>query len=121
MAKYPTGFLVEGTQHVTFIENPDLNKDNDRAWYNHHTRHPQYQGWLNSATWCFNLYFMQEQELVQALERLRRTSDRKINYKRAQRLFNQSQYNGSMHRVDDWCEGSVSYMEIVDNYLSDHP
>lgn len=106
-----------GTKSVTFIDF-EMYKSSPPN-YKFATRFPQYKGWRNSATWCFNLYFMGEKELIADLECLRR-KDRTINYNRAQKLFNDAQY-GRMHRVDSWCQGAVDYKEIVDAYLADHP
>lgn len=71
-----------------------------------------YQGWSNSATWCFNLYFLQERSNYQALLRLIR-KDGTINQTRAIRLFNQA---GTRLQVDEWCEGNINIPEILENF-----
>ncbi len=111
--------ILEDTRTVTFVDRDLLKLEHggvDKDFVKQHTRFPRYQGWFNSATWSFNLYFFQESENHRKLEALRHPTTRKISYHRAQRLFSRSQYDGSMYRVDDWCEGSVDYKEIVDNY-----
>jgi hypothetical protein len=78
----------------------------------------RYQGWLNSATYTFNLYFMQEENLQNRLRRLRR-QDGKINYDKATKLFHEAQCLRLMEQIDDDCEGPVDVKEIVDNFLDD--
>lgn len=71
-----------------------------------------YQGWSNSATWCFNLYFMQECEYYEALKDLIR-KDGTINEDRAIKLFNQSNIRID---IDDWCEGYINVPEILKEF-----
>ncbi len=73
-----------------------------------------HQGWVNSATWCFNLYFMQEPKLCEALRRLIR-KDGTINLDRAIKLFSRR----SGIRIDKECEGKVFVPEIIDTFLKE--
>ncbi len=70
----------------------------------------EYQGWSNSATCMFNLYFLQEQPNYKALLGLIR-KDGTINKNRAIRLFNQA------HIVlEDWCEGFINVPEMLEHF-----
>ena len=73
----------------------------------------EYQGWSNSATCIFNLYFLQEQPNYIALCNLIR-KDGTINRDRAIKLF-----NWSCVQVDDWCEGYVNVNEILEYFESE--
>jgi hypothetical protein len=77
------------------------------------------QGWSNSATWCFNLYFMQERKLIDELIHLIR-KDNTINYSRAATLFNRFQINNQMEQIDDDSEGCVNVVEIIDTFLEEY-
>ena len=68
----------------------------------------EYQGWSNSATCIFNLYFFQEQPNYRGMLALIR-KDGTINENRAIRLFNQAHI-----QIDDWCEGYINVAEILD-------
>jgi len=70
-----------------------------------------YEGWVNSATHTFNLYFMQEPKCIEAIRQLIR-KDGTINHERALRLF---RWTGLP--IDRDCEGLVFVPEIVENYL----
>lgn len=71
---------------------------------------PEYQGWSNSATWSFNLLFLQERVNYESLKNLIR-KDGTINKGRAVRLFNQAHI-----QVEDWCEGYVNVAEILGEF-----
>lgn len=73
----------------------------------------EYQGWTNSITCIFNLYFLQEQPNYMALCNLIR-KDGTINRDRAIKLFNQA-----CIKVDDWCEGYVNMNEILEHFESE--
>ncbi len=70
-----------------------------------------HEGWVNAATWCFDLYFMQERKLQDALRALIRR-DGTINMSRAQKLF---YWSGI--RIDKECEGIVLVGEVVAHFL----
>lgn len=72
----------------------------------------EYQDWRNSATWCFNLYFMQERHLQDQLAALRR-KDGKIHLRKAERLFKHSRIE-----IDEWCEGVVDVEEILRHFMA---
>ncbi len=72
----------------------------------------QYQGWSNSATWCFNLLFLQEQANYNALKNLIR-KDGTINPDRAIRLFNHA---GIRLQISEWCEGNINVPEILEEF-----
>jgi len=72
----------------------------------------EYQGWTNSITCIFNLYFLQEQPNYKALNNLIR-KDGTINRDRAIKLFNRAYI-----KVDDWCEGYVNVNEILEYFES---
>lgn len=74
---------------------------------------PEYQGWTNSATCIFNLYFLQEQANYKALIALIR-KDGTINENRAIRLFNQA-----LIQIDDWCEGYINVHEMLRHFESE--
>lgn len=74
----------------------------------------EYQGWTNSITCIFNLYFLQEQPNYRALKELIR-KDGTINPDRAIKLFNRA-----CIEVDDWCEGYVNVAEILEHFESEH-
>jgi hypothetical protein len=78
----------------------------------------KYQGWCNTATWEFNLYFLQEEQLIQRLLNLR-ISTGKINYNRAAKLFHEAQCRNLMEQLSDDAEGSVNVTEIVDAFLAE--
>ena len=69
------------------------------------------QGWVNSATWCFALYFGQEQKLLDAFNALVR-KDGTVHYRRAEKLFNRSGI-----RIDRDCEGNVYVLEVIESLL----
>jgi len=71
-----------------------------------------HEGWVNSATWCFDIHFMQEPNLVDAMRELIR-KDGQINLVRAQRLFVQSGIP-----ITSDCVGNVWIAEIVDHFLT---
>lgn len=71
-----------------------------------------YQGWSNSATWCFNLYFLQECKNYEALKALIR-KDGTINENRAIKLFNRSNI---CSQIDNWCEGDINVPEILNEF-----
>ena len=73
----------------------------------------EYQGWSNSATCIFNLYFFQEQPNYKAMLNLIR-KDGTINPNRAIKLF-----NWAYIQVDDWCEGYVNVHEILEHFESE--
>jgi hypothetical protein len=78
-----------------------------------------HEGWSNSATWCFNLYLLQERSHYEALLALRR-KDGKINYDRAFLLMRSAAYcTRNPILIDNWCEGMVIVSEIVDAFLSE--
>jgi len=74
-----------------------------------------YQGWVNAATWCFNLYFFQESKLIEALRNLVR-KDGTINPGRALKLFSWT----SGIRIDKDCEGNVYTPEIIEFFLKQY-
>ena len=71
----------------------------------------EYQGWSNSTTWCYNLYFFQERVNYEAMTNLIR-KDGTINIDRAQKLM----WRAGVE-IDYWCEGAVNVNEIVENFL----
>lgn len=71
-----------------------------------------YQGWSNSATWCFNLYFLQERKNYNDLLRLIR-KDGTINQTRAVKLFS---WSGIRDKIDEWCEGNINVPEILEEF-----
>ena len=73
----------------------------------------EYQGWSNSATCMFNLYFLQEQPNYKALISLIR-KDRTINVNRAIKLF-----NWACIKIDDWCDGYINVNEILEHFESE--
>ena len=73
----------------------------------------EYQGWTNSATCIFNLYFLQEQPNYIALKDLIR-KDGTINHDRAIKLF-----NWACIEIDDWCEGYINVAEILEHFESE--
>jgi len=78
------------------------------------------QGWNNPATWCFNLYFTQEEKLVNTLLSLI-GEDGNINYHAAVRLFDNAQrgqFGYHMEQIDADNDGLVDVEEIVNNFLS---
>lgn len=72
-----------------------------------------YEDWVNSATYTFNLHFMQEPKCIAALRDLIRR-DGTINFVRAQKLF---LWTGIPVTHD--CEGLVYVREIVDMFLAE--
>jgi len=87
----------------------------DARYFNQQNqRFKEYQGWSNSATCIFNLYFLQEQPNYKALKNLIR-KDGTINAYRAIRLFNQAHI-----KIDDWCEGYINVNEILKHFESEH-
>ena len=82
----------------------------------------EYEGWSNSATWCFNLYFFQEKKNVDDFSKLvQKIADDKefISLPRARSLFDYAQRHGKMEQIDDDCEGFVNVKEIVDFWLAE--
>ncbi len=71
-----------------------------------------YQGWSNSSTWCFHQYFFQEGRLVDAWDALKKSG---LDPQRVVRLFDNAQREGRMEAIDDWCEGKVNVLEIIDD------
>ncbi len=69
------------------------------------------QGWANAATWCFVLYFSQEQKLLDAFLALVR-KDGTVHQGRAIKLFNRSGI-----RIDRDCEGNVYVPEVIEELL----
>ena len=87
---------------------------NDLQWFEKQNQNlAEYQGWTNSITCIFNLYFLQEQPNYIALKNLIR-KDGTINRDRAIKLFNQA-----CIQVDDWCEGYVNVHEILEHFESE--
>jgi hypothetical protein len=81
-----------------------------------------YEGWTNSATWCFHLYFTQSQHWIQQLRGLVR-KDGKINPTRLVRLVRWAQRidNPDLNcMVDDWCEGHINVREFVEAFFDDY-
>jgi len=73
-----------------------------------------YEGWSNSATWCFYLYFTQEEENIQAL-RSKIRKDGKLNTNVAFRVMRQPGI-----QIDMDCEGPVNVPEFIQQFLKDY-
>lgn len=84
-----------------------------------------YEGWDNQATFCFNMYFMQERENYDALHDLI-TNNGTLNYRRAFQLLRSVYNNGKMLAIDPHTKRTgnplryyVNVKEIVDTFLAD--
>jgi hypothetical protein len=78
-----------------------------------------YQGWCNSATWAFALYFGQERENVEQLRLLPR-DDGTVDPEAARRLLidaSRGRNRLRMEPLDDWVEGPVNAREVVEHLL----
>jgi putative exporter of polyketide antibiotics len=83
-----------------------------------------HDGWSNSATWAFDLYFMQERENYDTLVSLLKTA--KIPgvltdhlYRRAMRVMKEAYLKGNMEPLDGDEKGSINVREIVDTLASE--
>jgi hypothetical protein len=77
----------------------------------------KYQGWCNSATWTFNIYFSQERENHDALCALlkdRQTPPSDDTYRQALKLFMTTYRTGKMEPFDGDEQGVVNVRAIVD-------
>ena len=108
--------LEEGRKLVTFVNPTEWNFTSQPC----PLIHEDCQGWTNSDTWCFNLYFFQESQLGKAFAALRR-KDGTFNIDRVMRLFNQAQRELWMEQVDEDCTGEVNVSEIINNWITEHP
>ncbi len=79
-----------------------------------------FEGWTNSATGTFNLYFFQESKLCDKFAALR-TRQGKFNIDRVIKLFQEAQCKNLMEQIDHDCEGPVNVQEIIDNWTVEHP
>ena len=81
----------------------------------------EYEGWTNSATWCFSLYFFQERNNVERFKRVIVVQNGKevVPLGVAKNLFDHAQRHGEMEQIDDDCEGFVNVREIVDFQLAE--
>ena len=68
-----------------------------------------YQGWFNSATWCFALYFGQEPKLLEALRAL----ICEFGDYDQEAVLNLFSWDSGL-RIDKDCEGLVYIPEVVE-------
>lgn len=76
-----------------------------------------YQGWCNSATWCFALYFGQERQNIEALLALRQGNG-DCDRRKVLQLFRDAtrKKNGlHMEPLDEWTEGPVNAKEVYEH------
>lgn len=80
-----------------------------------------YEGWTNSATWCFSLYFCQSRHWLSELYAIVR-KDGKINQHRLLRLLRATQKAeyALNCQVDEWCEGAVNVRDFVEEFFRDY-
>lgn len=84
-----------------------------------------HDGWSNSATWVFNLYFLQERKNHEALVTMIRGAKKKGRaftegvYRRAKMLMENAYILGNMEPFDGDEEGSVNVREIVDTLAAE--
>ena len=78
-----------------------------------------FQGWSNSATYTFRLYFFQENDLVDEIFKMIQTrgNRRTINLDLAMELFRKAQKYNRMEQIDADCDGLVYVKEIISDYL----
>jgi hypothetical protein len=105
---------TEGRRYVTFSSNSDY-----VSLRNHKETLKEYEGWVNKATWEFNLLFFQEPWLCSSFINFRRL-DGTFNEDRVIRLFNQSQYGRRMELIDKHSLGIVDVKEIINNWMEQH-
>jgi hypothetical protein len=82
---------------------------------------PHCEGWCNSATWTFSLYFLQERTLYEGLVKIIKESPRNADgtlrdstYFRAKRYMENAYNSGKTEPFDGDEKGSVNVREIVD-------
>lgn len=84
---------------------------------------PNCEGWSNSNTWTFSLYFLQEREAYEALVALIQPSLKKYGkvsrntYMKARNLMDRVYSTAKMEPMDE--EGGVNVREIVDQLAAE--
>lgn len=79
------------------------------------------EGWCNSATWTFSLYFLQERTLYEGLVKIIKEGARNKDgtlrdsvYQKAKRYMENAYHSGKTEPFDGDEQGAVNVREIVD-------
>jgi hypothetical protein len=104
---------IEGRNLAVFVDDPH---------YAEVLSDSPHEGWSNSSTWCFHLYFCQSRHWIEQLQHLVR-KDGFINKTRLMRLLRWTQAIPSQDlncQLDEWCEGPVNVIEFVKEFFTDY-
>ena len=80
-----------------------------------------YQGWSNSATWCFSLYFNQNKRWIDALRSIPHPKYRTLSWAHLSALFYDAQNTETDEniQIDEDCEGLVNVQEFLANFFQE--
>lgn len=73
------------------------------------TTNSEYQGWTNSATWCFNLYVQQEREYYEHMANLAEKGEFTVDHAMVW-------FATLPIKIEPWCKGNVNVSEIVEAF-----